>query len=329
MRISGSRRVAALVAVSTSLVLGRGSPARAAAGSIKFKELKVGLSHAHHRPMPPIIVVQRRAGEWKPSGLPVQLELSLSAKVNTFSSIFRLMIGVPSLAENSVTAWSAGFEGGRTHVEVGSTTLSVPGDRLALSPVSAGDLCAQATGGGNDFTVPFRLPVQVQVAATRGITHPEEKVKTYTREIDAVARCIVLSETEAEPPQRTPVAPQRTAVEPQRTRVPPQRTAVEPRPDLVIRRARAVAGDASRLEAEVANVGAGDAGRSALTLVYRRSGHVLEREVVVPALRAGGSTWVTLEAPGSLGPGIHVVLRVDGANRIAETNEANNARVIR
>ena len=294
MRSDRSRRLAACAAAGAVLVLGSGPTARAAIGSIDFKEMKVGLSHAHHRPMPPIIVVQRRNGEWKASALPVQFELSISARVNTFSSIYRLLVGVPSIDKNSFTAWTAGYTEGSTKVEVRSATFSFPGDAVALSPVSAGDLCAQsAAGRGNDFMVSFRLPIQVQVAATRGITNVEERFKTYTREIDAVARCIVLSETEAADPQRTPVKPQRTAVEPQRTAVEPQRTAVvpqrtpaPPRPDLVVRSARAVEGQTSRLEAEVANVGKGAAAASQLTLVYRRSGHVLEQEVAVRALRS-------------------------------------------
>ena len=144
----------------------------------------------------------------------------------------------------------------------------------------------------------------------------------------------MLSETEAAHPQRTPVKPQRTAVKPQRTAVEPQRTAVvpqrtpvEPRPDLVVRNARAVEGETSWLEAEVANVGRGDAAASQVTLVYRRSGHVLEQEVAVRALRAGESAWVMLEAPGALGPEVGVILYVDAAGRIAEADERNNSRV--
>src|SRR4029453_10801683 len=114
-----------------------------------------------------------------------------------------------------------------------------------------------------------RLPIKVQVAASRGITNVEERFKTYDREIDAVARCIVLAETEAEGPERTPVKPQRTAVEPQRTAVEPQptggvphRTAVDLRPDLVVRSARLAEGETSLLEAEVANIGKADAADS-------------------------------------------------------------------
>src|SRR4029450_10919105 len=108
----------------------------------------------------------------------------------------------------SFTAWTAGYLEGSAKVEVRSARFSFPGDRLALSPLSAGDLCAQsAAGRGNDFMVSFRLPIEVQVAAARGITNVEERFKTYTREIDAVARCIVLSEAEAADPQRTPVKP--------------------------------------------------------------------------------------------------------------------------
>jgi subtilase family serine protease len=81
------------------------------------------------------------------------------------------------------------------------------------------------------------------------------------------------------------------------------------------------------LEAEVANVGRGDAAASQVTLVYRRSGHVLEREVAVRALRAGESAWVMLEAPGALGPEVGVILSVDAAGRIAEADERNNSRV--
>jgi len=323
-----TRRLAARIAVGAVLVLGSGPRALAAAGSIDFKELKVGLSHAHHRPMPPIIVVQLRNGEWKPAALPVQFELSISAKVDTLSSIYRLLVGVPSVEKNNFTAWTAGYNEGSAKVEVRSTTFSFPGDALVLSPVSTGDLCAQsAAGRGNDFLVSFRLPIEVRVAATRGITNVEERFKTYNREIDAAVRCVVLAETEAAHPQRTPVKPQRTAVKPQRTAVAPQRTPVEPRPDLVVRRAHAVAGETSSLEAEVANVGRADAAASELSLVYRRSGHVLEREVEVRALRAGESTWVVLEAPGVIAPGVGVTLHVDRASRITEANERNNSRV--
>jgi hypothetical protein len=336
------RRLAARIAVGAVLVLGSGPRARAAAGSIDFKELKVGLSHAHHRPMPPIIVVQRRNGEWKPSPQPVQFELSISAKVDTLSSIYRLLVGVPSVEKNNFTAWTAGYNEGSAKVEVRSTTFSFPGNALVLSPVSTGDLCAQsAAGRGNDFLVSFRLPIEVRVAATRGITNVEERFKTYNREIDAAVRCVVLAETEAAHPQRTPVKPQRTAVEPQRTAVAPQRTAVAPqrtpvvpqrtpvdlRPDLVVRDVRVVEGETSRLEAEVANVGKGDAAASQVTLTYRRSGHVLEREAAVRPLKGGESIWVTLEAPGAIAPGVGVVLHVDGADRIAETDERNNSRV--
>ena len=330
-----SRRLAACAAIGAVLVFGSGPTARAAVGSIDFKEMKVGLSHAHHRPMPPIIVVQRTNGEWKASALPVQFELSISAKVDTFSNIFRLLVGVPSIEKNNVTAWTAGFAEGSAKVELRSTTFSFPGDALALSPVSTGDLCAgSAAGRGNDFLVSFRLPIEVQVAANRGMTNVEQRFKTYTREIDAAVRCIVLSETEAAHPQRTPVKPQRTAVKPQRTAVEPQRTAVDPqrtpveaRPDLVVRNARAVEGETSWLEAEVANVGSADAAASQVTLVYRRSGHVLEQEVAVRALRAGDSAWVMLEAPGALGPEVGVILYVDAAGRIAEADERNNSRV--
>jgi hypothetical protein len=337
------RQVVAVLSLSTLIALGSVHSARAATGSIDFKEMKVGLSDAHHRPMPPIVVVQRINGEWKASGLPVHFDLEVSAKVNTFSSIYRLMIGVPSISRNNVTAWTAGYAGGKTKVAVGSTTFSFPADQLELSSVS--DLCAgHAAGQGNDFLVPFRLPIEVQVAASRGTTNVEERFKTYSREIDAAARCVVLSETEAEAadPQRTPVKPQRTAVKPQRTPVKPQRTAVEPprtkvapvpavlalpRPDLVIRSARPVPGETSRLEAEVVNVGSSDAAASQVTLVYRRSGHVLARDVAVRPLAAGESIWVALEAPGAIGPGIHVILRVDDAGPIAETDEGNNSRV--
>ena len=112
-----SRRLAACAAIGAVLVLGSGPTARAAVGSIDFKEMKVGLSHAHHRPMPPIIVVQRMNGEWKASALPVQFELSISAKVDTFSNIFRLLVGVPSIEKNNVTAWTAGFAEGSAKVE--------------------------------------------------------------------------------------------------------------------------------------------------------------------------------------------------------------------
>jgi hypothetical protein len=331
-------------AIGAILVLGSGPPARAAAGSIDFKEMKVGLSHAHHRPMPPIVVVHRKNGKWSASALPVQFELSISAKVNTFSNIYRLLVGVPSIDTNNHTAWTAGYAEGGAKVEVRSATFSFPGDAIVLAPVSTGELCSQSEAGrGNDFTVSFRLPIQVQVAASRGITNVEERFKTYDREIDAVARCIVLAETEAEGPERTPVKPQRTAVEPQRTAVEPQRTGVVPqrtavapqrtrvelRPDLVVRSARLAEGETSLLEAEVANIGKADAADSRLTLVYRRSGHVLEREVAVRGLRAGESTWLTLEAPGAIGPGIGVILHVDGAGRIAEADEDNNSLVFR
>jgi hypothetical protein len=341
MRIHRRRQIVAVLSISALAALGSVRSTRAATGSIDFKEMKVGLSDAHHRPMPPIVVVQRMNGEWRASGLPVHFDLEVSAKVNTFSSIYRLMIGVPSISRNSFTAWTAGYAGGKTKIAVGSTTFSFPADQLELSSVS--DLCSShAEGKGNDFLVPFRLPIEVQVAASRGTTNVEERFKTYSREIDAAARCVVLSEAEAGSPQRTPVKPQRTAVKPQRTPGKPQRTAVEPppaklalvpailalpRPDLVIRRARPVAGDTSRLEAEVVNVGSGDAAASQVTLVYRRSGHVLARDVAVPPLAAGESIWVALEAPGTLGPGIHVILRVDDAGQIAEADEGNNSRV--
>jgi hypothetical protein len=201
-----SRWLAACAGIGAVLVLGSGPTARAAVGSIDFKEMKVGLSHAHHRPMPPIIVVQRMNGEWKASALPVQFELSIFAKVDTFSSIFRLLVGVPSIEKNNVTAWTAGFAEGSAKVELRSTTFSFPGDALALSPLSTGDLCAEsAAGRGNDFLVSFRLPIEVQVAANRGMTNVEQRFKTYAREIDAAVRCVV-------PPRPSDTAEQRIRV---------------------------------------------------------------------------------------------------------------------
>ena len=76
MRSNRRRQAVVVVAIGALLAFSSVPPTRIAAGSIKFKELKVALSHAHHRPMAPVIVVHRIDGEWRPSALPVQLELS-------------------------------------------------------------------------------------------------------------------------------------------------------------------------------------------------------------------------------------------------------------
>src|SRR5262245_46861338 len=163
------RGFAAVLAACPILVASGG--ADAAVGSVEFQKFDVRLSDANRGPHLPVITVQLIDGKWRVSPLPVEFVLAIHVKVNTLSRISRIVIGVPgvNVPSNTWQAFSSQFEEGSREVRI-DTRGSVPGDRLALVSLDAATRCAQALAGKNgDFTLPFRIPVEVHVAAQHGI----------------------------------------------------------------------------------------------------------------------------------------------------------------
>jgi subtilase family serine protease len=103
-----------------------------------------------------------------------------------------------------------------------------------------------------------------------------------------------------------------------------QMTLVAAVPDLVIENVKDVPADNSQLKVRVRNVGSGNAGPNNMKIFYHRSGHVVVRGAVVPALAKGHATWVAIDADSPVANAQHVTLRVDDPNRVAELNEGNN-----
>jgi hypothetical protein len=134
------------------------------------------------------------------------------------------MVGVPgvNIPSNRWLAFGADFADSANEVRLANTGHSIPGDRLALVSLDAASRCAQAAPGKNgEFTLPFRIPVEVHVTAMRGIVNIEQRAKTFQAEIPAQIRCVPFSEAHsADKPQRQKVDPQRTKVDPQRTALP-------------------------------------------------------------------------------------------------------------
>ncbi len=228
MTDSSTRRGIAASLAACALLAGAGA-AEAAIGSIDFQEVKIGLSDAQHRPMAPVITVQFINGQWRTSAFPVRFELELRAKVNATSAITRIRVGVPgmSLQQNTWHAYVGGFSVSAREVHVTRTVREFPGDRLALVSLDAASRCAQAAPGKTgEFTLSFRIPVEVEVMAVRGIVNIETRTKVFQREIEANIRCVPLgAATAPDGPRRDAAPPQRTKGEPQRTKGEPQRTA--------------------------------------------------------------------------------------------------------
>lgn len=220
MMPSLSRRGLAASLAACALLAGADC-ANAAVGSIDFDEFSIRLSDANRGPHLPVITVQLIDGTWRISSLPVEIALTLRTRVNLGSSVTRILVGVPgiNLPSNTWQAFGGSFGQAAREVRVKNTSRSIPGDRLALVSLDAASRCAQAAPGKHgEFTLPFSIPVEVNVMATRGIINVEQRTKTYQATIPAQIRCVPLSVShQGDKPQRTKVDPKRTKVEPQRT----------------------------------------------------------------------------------------------------------------
>ncbi|MFM9862073.1 MAG: hypothetical protein ACKVRO_00565 [Micropepsaceae bacterium] len=241
-------RIRSTLAVLAAAPLAVASIAYAAIGDIDFQNVDISLSKKDGRPTAPIIVATNATGTWQTTGAPATFRLRVSARVNTGSRVFRLAIGVPGFGPHEDTWIAFNTDGslGAREVNIDPTTRNIPSNGLAIPSLTAAGLCAQfeANGTAGTFDRPFVLDAQVRVSAARGITSNEKRMRVFNRTIPATIRCIVTSQSVAEP-QRTPGAPQRTPGAPQRTPGEPIRTLSPYRPltaDLGFARAGNVAG---------------------------------------------------------------------------------------
>lgn len=103
----------------------------------------------------------------------------------------------------------------------------------------------------------------------------------------------------------------------------PAAASTVPLPNLKIRDARPAPGT-TKLKAQIFNQGPGNSVPTKLKLFYHRSGQVLTQSTAVPALAAGQSMWLLIDAPGALANASKVTLRVDDPNVVSESNELDN-----
>jgi len=125
--------------------------------------------------------------------------------------------------------------------------------------------------------------------------------------------------------------PQRVASEPQRvpTAVQPIGPMVIAAPDLVVLDAQPAPTAPSKLRVHVANKGTAASAPAKLTLFYHRSGKLVKVLEDVPALKAGDSRWIIVDAKSPIAYASHVTLRVDDPASIHELDEDNNGFTVK
>ena len=123
--------------------------------------------------------------------------------------------------------------------------------------------------------------------------------------------------------RRTP--PQRVGSQPQRVAGPPQK----PMADLLIITAQPAPSSPRALRVHVANKGSAASTPAKMTLFYHRSGKIMKVVTDVPALVAGATRWVIVDAGSPLESATHLTLRVDDPPTVAELDETNNAFTVK
>lgn len=165
-------------------------------------------------------------------------------------------------------------------------------------------------------TVTARFPVWVHCRPAAVFKTDETKPQPRARRSSDVAK---------EEPQRVRTPPQRVGSVPQRV------AGQEPAalPDLLVADAQAAPTSPGRLRVLIANKGSAASAATKLTLFYHRSGKVMKVEADVPALAAGATRWIVVDAGSPLAYASQITLRVDDPPGVPELDENNNAFTVK